>query len=245
MNTNEHIIIPTPMRRIYIDGDFRKGAYEEYGDYTFDLDGALAYLSDNVYYLEDVILYNPCLRRILRQEGADALIEHLVATRPVSEALMRRMSGFACKWRGMQIGDFDIQWVPISARLNFGFIKDIRLRDIQTNVEASMLVRCFSEPEITHRTPANDQLHVGEVWAPYPVFDSYDAGDDRTYQNFIIRPQSISDEEMRRLALVRTASNDRRVHEDTPEDLLPAVFYKGDGGFMLVAAKAGTFGWTL
>lgn len=71
----------------------------------------------------------------------------------------------------------------------------------------------------------------------YPTFDSYDASDDRSYDNFIIRRHPVSVADLRQLSEVKRGMNVCRVHEDIPEYLLHVVYHDGDNGYMLVATN--------
>lgn len=90
---------------------------------------------------------------------------------------------------------------------------------------------------ISKKETLQGPIHVGEVWDSYPVFDSGNLGDDRTYQNYIVRDRPISDMEMSDLANVHSRYDFCKLHETTPENLLPMVYYRGDGGFLLLAKK--------
>ncbi len=80
-------------------------------------------------------------------------------------------------------------------------------------------------------------LHVGELWESYPTFDSYDASDDRSYDNIIIRKRPISARDLKLLSEVKREMNACRVHENIPEELLPIIYHDGDNGYILVASK--------
>ena len=47
---------------------------------------------------------------------------------------------------------------------------------------------CFISQEVI----SYSDIHIGELYENYPIFDSYDLGDDRTYQNYIFRKYEIT-----------------------------------------------------
>lgn len=215
----------------------KPGCYERYevhSKYEFTLKEALEFMQNEPYYFKDVVLYNVCLRDQLRQFGAQALVDELCRIVEPNADLKRSMTYFVDSWQGKQIADFDIQLVSIYEDLDFGFTTVRGLQELKTLVEKSIYRNGdrFSEKETSQ-----GQIHAGEVWDSYPVFDSGDLGDDRTYQNYIIRDRPIADLEMRVLAGVPSRYDSCKLHETTPEDLLPMVYYRGDGGFLLLAKK--------
>lgn len=130
-----------------------------------------------------------------------------------------------------------IEKIPIDADIKIGRHVIHGLDGLKALVEKSALKSYLTPTGINKREHAKSPLHVGEVWRPYPRFDSEDEADNRSYQNYIIRTAPISDEEMLRLVNLNSRINDCRVHEQTPEDMLPMVYYEGDGKTMLLATR--------
>ena len=110
------------------------------------------------------------------------------------------------------------------------------LQDIKEHVEMS-LYRDYSRGKANERDPKKTcEIHVGEMWMPYPCFDSEDfANEDRNYQNFVFRRRPIIQEDMRKLSELPSGSNECRIHKNMPSDMLPMVYYVGDGNIMIVA----------
>ena len=71
----------------------------------------------------------------------------------------------------------------------------------------------------------------------YPTFDSYDASDDRSYDNFIIRKHPITVADLRQLSEVKRGMNACWVHEFISPDLLPVVYHDGEHPYILVASS--------
>lgn len=221
------------VRMLPVEG--KPGHYERYdvhSKYEYTLKEALEYMQDHPYFFEDVILYNVCLRNLLRKMGAQMLIYVLCNIVKPKTELKMAMARFVEKWQDVPIGDFDIQLVSIYEEIDFGFATVLGLEEMKSLVEK--YIYCKGN-DISNKEVQQGLVHVGEVWDSYPIFDSEDLGDNRSYQNYIIRNRPISDQEMKALASVENKSNFRKLHEATPPELLPMAYYKGDGGFMLLA----------
>lgn len=239
------IIVPAVAhRRYYVCEDGKIGSERSFTTNVFTLKRAIDYLSSHVYDFENTIIHNVDLRNAMREVGATALVSHLQSIRPVSEELKKRMVLFVEKWNNVPLGDYDIQILPTTATLDFGFGPIAGLEAIKKSVEASMQTTYFDDVDVLRREN-HSSLHAGEVWAAYPRFDSSDECDDRTYQNYIIRDHEISDDEMKQFARVKCRINHCRVHEVIPQDLLPMIYYDGERGFMLVATKPNQLRWEL
>ena len=109
------------------------------------------------------------------------------------------------------------------------------LDDIKQYVEMS-LYKSFSRGEATKQEPAEScEVHVGEMWMPYPCFDSEDAMyENRTYQNYILRRRPITQEDMKRLSELPSGSNECRISDKVPLNMLPLLYYEGDGSTMIL-----------
>ncbi len=109
------------------------------------------------------------------------------------------------------------------------------LQDIQAHVEMSQSVGSSCKP--SKREPSKmGKVHVGELWMSYPCFDSSDfLYENRTYQNYILRKHPITFEDMERLRKLPSGMNAQRLSPSVPEDMLPMVYYVGDGDTMMVA----------
>lgn len=92
-----------------------------------------------------------------------------------------------------------------------------------------MGVECFRPSEINEYT----DIHIGELYESYPIFDSSDLGDDRTYQNYIFRTVSVVETDMKETYGMPHGCNFCMVHENIPVHLLPILYYKGDGDYMI------------
>ena len=109
------------------------------------------------------------------------------------------------------------------------------LQDIEAHVEMS-LYKDYSHGQANEREPKIcSEVHVGEMWMPYPCFDSDDfMYENRTYQNYIFRSRPITQSDMKALSELPSGSNECRITENLPQEIIPLVYYAGDGDTMLV-----------
>lgn len=110
------------------------------------------------------------------------------------------------------------------------------LQDIKHHVEMS-LYRNYTRGEADKCEPElKCDVHVGEMWMPYPCFDSEDFfNENRTYQNYIFRRNPITQDDMRKLSELPSGCNECRISENMPVEMLPMIFYVGDGETMILA----------
>lgn len=189
--------------------------------------------------LAEIVRYNICYRDHLRQFGikslADRLIGESVELKDDKAAL-----NYLYEWwqREQYVAAYDIQCYNVENEITvfdhtFHGLKDIvRHRGI-IGKEFFSGFECFI-PEKTDECP---DIHIGEIYQNYPIFDSYDLSDDRTYQNYIFRNKAISEDDMRETFRIPYASNFCMVHENIPQEQLPILYYSGDGKYMLLATS--------
>lgn len=214
------------------------------GDYP-DLDSAVRALqagkSSLRYHLDDIVQYNVRYRDYLHEHGNEALVELMLSEAPTLKDSPDDVEYLRCwlKDKLKAVATYDIQCYNINDTFSV-FGKEIHgLEQLRKSAEVS-LYESSSKPNVSRSSKSSDTiegLYVGEMYMSYPKFDSYDWGDDRTYQNYIIRNRPISDGEMLKLHSLPSGMNYIRVHEHIPESMLPMVYYSGDGNYMLVATK--------
>lgn len=195
---------------------------------------ALHYIAnENKYALHDLIFHNIPVRDRLREVGLRQLLDEFMCL--YSPWNMRNiLDEFYRKTGDVKLAAFDIQLYRVDEVVKIWGQEIGNLETISQNTEI------FIDRGGPFRIIdfADWGYHVGQAEEPYPCFDSEDwANEDRHYQNYIIRKDYIIDEEMERFYCVDTNGNACRVHEETPEEMLPMIYYKGDGDFMLVATK--------
>lgn len=138
-----------------------------------------------------------------------------------------------------KLADYDIQCYNIKDKITihghtFNGLQDIREHIELFGREGHDGLHCWSPTEVE---PYKD-VHIGHFYENYPVFDSYDLGDDRTYQNYIFRNTPITESDMKNAFGISHRANFCMVHENILEEMLPILYYSGDGQYMLLATKS-------
>lgn len=187
--------------------------------------------------LGEMVLYNVQYRDCLRSEGMEGLKARMLREAPMlagQEKVMLQME----EWvqRHLPLGDFDIQCYNIRDVVTIEDFDFYGWQDVHDHIEL-MATKRRDHFDAWNREPKSTvgRIHVGCLYASYPIFDSSDWGDDRTYDNYLIRRHPITQSEMEELSKVDYHDNYRRVNEHLPAHLLPVLYYKGDGDCMLLA----------
>ena len=198
--------------------------------YEFTLAEALEYIcNDKLNYarFDDMMLHNVVLRDAIRSFGVKKVINQIREFAPASEKLEELFERFQNKYSDDCIGNLDIQVYSVTE--NFQIFGETLhgLDDILAYMEISIGINQTSAS--IEKPEKRGELHVGQLWERYPCFDLSDyATERRFYQNYIIRKEPIRETEILQLKKFR-------ISERIPLDMLPMVYYVGDGGFMLVA----------
>ena len=186
----------------------------------------------------DIVEYNVMYRDCLRENGIDGLIEQMCTEAPSfrnEEEAIKELK----KWYSKldRIAGYDIQCYGIEDTFDVLGKTFHGLQEIRSRVE--MFARggynelhTFSQEK---NADSPDGLHIGLLYRDYPKFDSYDEADDRTYDNYIIRRERITELEMRKLAKIPSLDNAKRMHEWIPADMLPILYYGGSEDYILLA----------
>ena len=222
-----------------------KICYPGYFDCEFNsLASAVKYFKkrrfDIDYRLQEIIMYNVCYRDYLREYGIEVLIRRMLSDAPeLSDE--RNLFENLMVWYGMEgkdLANYDIQCYNIKETfsvLGYEFkglddVKKHRSMYGKFGCERIYLEECSSPNEVPG-------LCISELYASYPIFDSYDIGDDRTYQNYIFTSNPLSNDQIDKLSNMRRRTNYCLVHDYIPEDILPILYYQGDGDYMILASK--------
>ena len=195
-------------------------------------------------FLDHIVQYNIRYRDSLRAGGIDNVIDKLIEECPSLISEEKEFSELRRWWKermSEHIADYDIQCYPIDFKYNLcGYLFD-GLGDVEKQIELSASDKYrWDESRVYSRKDymMNSQgLHVGELWESYPTFDSYDASDDRSFDNLIIREHPITSSDLKQLSEIKRGMNACRVHEDIPENRLPIIYHDGDSEYILVAAN--------
>ena len=188
------------------------------------------------YNLFDIVRFNVCYRDHFRKYGFLALMAMiledeclLTKEREVIDCLCKSASNW-------HIANYDIQCYNIKDKITvlghtFDGLEDIIAHREVVGKQYYSGFECFVPSNIA----PYDDIHIGEIYDSYPTFDSYDSADNRTYQNFIFRKKEISALDMKSAYDIPHISNFCKVHENIPEEMLPILYYSGDGKYMLLA----------
>ena len=182
-----------------------------------------------------VIVYNNIFYRdYLREHGMIELKKLIVEEAPdlVNEVKTLELLD------GDPLADYNLQYYYIKDKITILGHKFNGLKDIRSHVEA--YGRCcpsYLDFSIDEKVVPYDDVHIGLLWEPYPIFDCFDVGDDRTYENYIFSREPITEAFMNKISNSYKGVNFCLVNENLPEDKLPILYYRGDGNHLLLAAK--------
>lgn len=189
--------------------------------------------------LSEIVQYNICYRDHLREFGIKSLTDRLIeeaAELKNDKAVLN----YLYEWweREKHIATYDIQCYNIKDAITvlghtFHGIEDVIAHRGIIGKEFYSGFECFAPEKINEYS----DIHIGEIYQNYPIFDSYDLCDDRTYQNYIFRRNPITEADMQEVFKTSCRSNFCMVHENIPEERLPILYYSGDGKYMLLATS--------
>ena len=190
--------------------------------------------------LDRFIQYNIVMRDILRQKGIEGLLDDIFTIVPkdsISPLTIRYITKY---WTENPIADYDIQMYHIDDDITILGHTFHGLNGVRQHCEMTASVRsqlhCFPTKEYIPL----ENIHIGEIYESYPIFDSYDYSDNRCYENYIFASEPIMEELMQQYANIKPESNYYMVHEKIPTELLPVLYYVGDGPYMVLATKKQT-----
>ena len=192
------------------------------------------------YRLPDIIMNNVCYRDYLREHGIEMLLSRLVKDVPELGKDPKLLTSLL-EWydkEGKSLSGYDIQCYNIKDTIMVLGHEFHGLEDVIAHRSAYGRIG-YSYMSLNECTPKKSapNLYVSEFYAIYPIFDSYDIGDDMTYQNYVFTNAPISGEKVKEIAEVRHNYNYCMVHERIPDHLLPILYYCGDGDYMILATK--------
>ena len=223
----------------------RKICYPGYRNAEFaSLRDAVRYLKRDggglEYSITELLKYNVCYRDYLRNHGIETLLKRIVSDVTElknDEKVIKRILEWYDK-EGKELAAYDIQCYNIKDTITVLGYKFNGLDDVIAHRSAYARIG-HSGVSISGCTPKKSAsgLYVSEFYATYPIFDSYDIGDDRTYQNYVFTNQPIDDTRLKEISEIRHNYNYCMVHENIPEHLLPILYYRGDGDYMILAQK--------
>ncbi|MBQ8628779.1 MAG: hypothetical protein IJ421_04810 [Prevotella sp.] len=191
------------------------------------------------YILVDIIRYNKCYRDFLRENGMDMLVERLSGEIPLT-SMDKRVVEYLYEWWNMTGGlaDYNIQCVNVEDKITIYGHTFNGLKDILEHCEMKGRDNLFGFETYRNDGKGNDtDVHVGMVYEMYPVFDSSDYKDRRMYQNVIFRRSPIAESDLKEAFAIPHKVDFCMVNESIPDKLLPVIYYKGYGKYMLLATE--------
>ena len=196
-------------------------------------------MGHSFYKFDDMMLHNVNLRDAMQNFGVRKVIEQIREFAPDNKELQERFDFFVKEHPDGSIGNLNIQVYSITEDVEILGHTFHGLEDIMAYREMSLCEKYTSNDRAKSVMPKKrGKIHVGEVWQSYPCFDSSDyATETRSYQNYLIRKKLICDDDMQKIKNLPTGGCLEKINEQMPLDVLPLVYYSGDGGFMLVATR--------
>ena len=190
--------------------------------------------------MPDIIMYNVCYRDYLRLYGIEMLLRHFVEDVPElaeDPKLLQSLREWYDK-KGKDLAGYDIQCYNIKDTIKVLGHEFHGLDDVMAHRTAFARLGC-SDISISSCAPEKklSGLYVSEFYASYPVFDSYDCGDGRTYQNYVFTDEPVDEAMLKDISEIRHNYDYCMVHEHIPDHLLPILYYRGDGNYMILAQK--------
>lgn len=211
------------------------GSLEEAVNYVQNRHGGL------YVYIDKIVMYNIRFRDCLREHGIEGVIKMMIDEAPAIAQDTEALEALRSRWTGRMhehIADYDIQCLPKDSRMRIDRCWYNGLEDIEAQVEMSGNPKhsFFRWNRREEYKPDPLRLHVGNIWESYPMFDSSDASDGRSYNNYVFAKTPLVDKMMELYCCrIDTHFNFCMVHEDIPVDLLPILYYDGDSDCVLLA----------
>ena len=193
-------------------------------------------------YLDDIVFYNIRFRDCLREKGLDGVINMLTNEAPIIGLDLKALDDLKERWTnrmGEHIADYDIQCLPKDGPILIEGYTFNGLDEIFDQVElAGFPSHVYTDKWISREKliPNPAGLHIGRLLMSYPTFDSSDASDGRSYNNYVFSKQPLTGTKMDQYCeQVSARSNFCMVHEYIPEEFLPILYWDGDSNHVLIA----------
>ena len=146
-------------------------------------------------YICDIVEYNVEYRDCLGKDGMEGLIDRLCSEAPSFKSETDAMKRLRMWYSELgKLADYDIQCYGIKETFEVLGQKIHGLREMRSRVEMYAGENWGDLNIFTpdRKTDSPDGLHIGMMFMDYPRFDSSDACDDRSYDNYIIRKSEIT-----------------------------------------------------
>ena len=194
-------------------------------------------------YIDKIVLYNIRFRDCLREKGLDGVVKMLINEAPAIAHDTKALDYLKRKWTDRMeehIADYDIQCLPKDGAILIEGYTFNGLDEIFDQVELAGFPRHSYADKWYPREkmiPNPAGLHIGRLLMSYPTFDSSDASDGRSYNNYVFSMQPLTGTKMDQYyEQVSARSNFCMVHEYIPEEFLPILYWDGDSNHVLLAS---------
>lgn len=209
---------------------------------TFNsLQDAIVYLQkrgDLARYLPEIVLYNIEQRDMLRVMGMHAYIEYLKVKCPRLAADTMAIDTLLSLWEQIKhIANYDIQCYHIRDKFTVLGHTFHELKDLECHCSVKGKLSYGDFHVWRDKCQSLGNIHIGKLFQSHMILNSDDWGDYQAYQNYIFRPHPITDEDMTTAKSIATNLHFCMISEAIPEHLLPIIYYRGDGNYMLLATK--------
>lgn len=234
-----HKIIRNTQSRIFPNNDNLPTIYR---DITFDNIKAVIGNDCQKYQIESIIRYNKTFRDYLRSNGMDQLIHRIIERIP-QFAMTPELFSDAKEWFDESgLANYDVIRLPINCKIHLLGCKFNGLDGLRKSVTHSVSFSCiqYANSDIDKAQPecCLPNINVLELYERYPCFDSDDyATENRFFRNYIVTQQDITPQLLRQIVDLETNDNYDLCTEKIPAELLPIVYYPGEGRYMFIATN--------
>lgn len=221
--------------KICYPGHFKDSEFASLGDAVRQLKKS----GDLRNHMSELIKYNICYRDYLREYGMEILLRLMVSHAPELARdfeLLQRLWDWYDK-EGRNLSEYDIQCYNINDTITVLGHKFNGLEDVKAHRNACGRYD-YSKIYFSECTPKKNipDVYVCEFYQAYPTFDESDrACENRTFQNYMFTSESIDEDKLKRIFDMGYGSNCRMVREGVPAEMLPLLYYEGEGNYMLLA----------
>ena len=198
------------------------------GDETCTENGLWAYIGN-------IVLYNVRYRDILRQKGVDGILETLFAEAPAFRH-QTNVIQYLCSSvdRHGRLADYDIQCLSVQDTFRVHGREFHGLDEVKGKVD--WYLRNGGEPQAVRPQGFRfDPLRILCNYEPYPIFDSSDWSDGRTFCNYFFLMRQFHLPDFKQIGSMWNDWNFCKAHERLPRvGECPLLYYPGDGESMLL-----------
>lgn len=201
------------------------------------------------HYLDNLIVkavtYNKQYRKVYMNSGLDALIKKIVHDAPSLATKENVLNSIREKLAANGIGRYNITCFSTNAPIRVEGHTFVGFDDIVKHVTCDTYwpsdSQSYTDKDIRRIKPLEEDIkgmEILEIYEKYPCFDIYDSiNENRFYQNFFFSKKPFTAETVSKISKLPTYSNYCLCTEQIPEELLPMIYYCGEGEVLIMASK--------